>query len=158
MQAVTAILILGAIASLVAWVILLLLEHGIRPVHSMVYFVRRLPWSGRLAVLPLFIALVVYGSVKNSGEVGREGVGEGASRLDLDSGTCKTRETCRTNECLNLAGGLDPISGSLNLAGGAVEDPAMLNSANYSNLSSYASHASHTSYEREAFSILPTLN
>ena len=65
MQAVTAILILGAIASLVAWVILLLLEHGIRPVHSMVHFVRRLPWSGRLAVLPLFIALVVYGSVKN---------------------------------------------------------------------------------------------
>ena len=56
MQAVTAFLILGAIASLVAWVILLLLEHGIRPVHSMVHFVRRLPWGGRLAVLPLFIA------------------------------------------------------------------------------------------------------
>jgi hypothetical protein len=34
-----------------------------------------LPWSGRLAVLPLFIALVVYGSVKNSGGVGREGKG-----------------------------------------------------------------------------------
>ena len=67
MQAVTAILILGAIASLVAWVILLLLEHGIRPVHSMVHFVRRLPWSGRLAVLPLFIALVVVGSTKFSG-------------------------------------------------------------------------------------------
>ena len=67
MQAVTAILILGAIASLVAWVILLLLEHGIRPVHSMVHFVRRLPWGGRLAVLPLFIALVVVGSTKFSG-------------------------------------------------------------------------------------------
>ena len=34
---------------------------------------RGLPWSGRLAVLPLFIALVVYGSVKNSGGVGSEG-------------------------------------------------------------------------------------
>ena len=67
MQAVTAILILGAIASLVAWVILLLLEHGIRPVHSMVHFVHRLPWNGRLAVLPLFIALVVVGSTKFSG-------------------------------------------------------------------------------------------
>ena len=30
-------------------------------------FVRRLPWSGRLAVLPLFIALVVVGSTKFSG-------------------------------------------------------------------------------------------
>lgn len=67
MQVVTATLVLGAIASLVAWVILLLLEHGIRPVHSMVHFVRRLPWSGRLAVLPLFIALVVVGSTKFSG-------------------------------------------------------------------------------------------
>jgi hypothetical protein len=92
MQAVTAILILGAIASLVAWVILLLLEHGIRPVHSMVHFVRRLPWSGRLAVLPLFIALVVYGSVKNhsnergemSNEIGSESVSNRVDRVEGD--------------------------------------------------------------------------
>ena len=36
------------------------------------------------------------------GDFGR--VDGGASRLDLDGGTCETRETCRTNECLNLAG------------------------------------------------------
>ena len=92
MQAVTAILILGAIASLVAWVILLLLEHGIRPVHSMVHFVRRLPWGGRLAVLPLFIALVVYGSVKNhsnergemSNEIGSESVSNRVDRVEGD--------------------------------------------------------------------------
>ena len=92
MQAVTAILILGAIASLVAWVILLLLEHGIRPVHSMVHFVRRLPWSGRLVVLPLFAALVVYGSVKNhsnergemSNEIGSESVSNRVDRVEGD--------------------------------------------------------------------------
>ena len=128
-----------------AWVVALLRENGVRPFEAVTRFVRGLPWGGRLVLLPLFIALVVYGSVKNSGGVESGGAGEDASRLDLDSGTCKTRETCRTNECLNLAGG-------------AVEDPAMLNSANYSNLSSYASHASHTSYEREAFSIHPTPN
>ena len=73
MQAVTAFLILGTIASLVAWVVLLLLEHGIRPVHSMVQFVRGMPWSGRLAVMPLFIALVVVGSTKFSGNSGSDG-------------------------------------------------------------------------------------
>jgi len=46
--------------------------------------------------------------------------GQHASRLDLDGGTCETGETCRTNDCLNLAGWIGEVS-------------AMLNSANCSN-------------------------
>ena len=77
-------------------------------------------------------------------------------RLDLDSRTCETGGTSRTNDCLNLAGGLDPVGGSLNLVRG--EGHTMLDSENCSNLLSHASHASRTSYGREALSILPTPN
>ena len=141
MKVWTAVLVCGAMVSVVAWAVALLRENGVCPFAAVTRFVKGLPRGGRLALLPLFVALIVYGSVKNSGEVGREGVGEGASRLDLDSGTCKTRETSRTNECLNLAGG-------------AVEDPAMLNSANCSNLLSCASHLSYSSQGCEALFIL----
>ena len=106
MKVWTAVLVCGAAVSVVAWAVALLRENGVCPFAAVTRFVRGLPWSGRLAVLPLFFALVVYGSVKNSGGVESGGAGEGASRLDLDSGTCETRETCRTNDCLNLAGGL----------------------------------------------------
>ena len=71
--------------------------------------------------------------------------GQHASRLDLDGGTCETGETCRTNDCLNLAGGIG-------------EKSAMLNSANCSNLLSYMSHLSHTSQGCEAHQILTTPN
>ena len=45
------------------------------------------------------------------------GVGKGASHLNLNSGTCKTCGTGKTDDCLNLTGG-------------ACENPVMLNSAN----------------------------
>ena len=57
------------------------------------------------------------------------GVGNGASHLNLNSGTCGTG---KTDDCLNLTGG-------------ACENPAMLNSANCSNLLSCASHLSYSS-------------
>ena len=117
MKVWTAFLVCGVMVSAVAWIVALLRENGVCPFGAAARFVRGLPWGGRLALLPLFTALVVYGSVKNSG-----GIDEGASHLDLDGGTCKTRETCRTNGCLNLAGGLGLAGVNLNLAGGAGEE------------------------------------
>ena len=105
MKVWTALLVCGAMVSVVAWAVALLRENGVCPFAAVTRFVRGLPFGGRLAVLPLFAALVVYGSVKNSGGVGSVGVEEGASRLDLDSGTCETGGTSRTNDCLNLVDG-----------------------------------------------------
>ena len=60
----TAFLLFGAAASVVAWIAALCHEKGIRPFAGAARFVRGLPWGGRLALLPLFLALVVYGSTK----------------------------------------------------------------------------------------------
>ena len=68
---------MGAAASVVAWGIALCHEKGIRPFAGAARFVRGLPWGGRLALLPLFLALVVYGSTKYVGEGQGEGGGEG---------------------------------------------------------------------------------
>ena len=65
----TAFLLMGVVASAVAWVAALCHEKGIRPFAGAVRFVRELPWGGRLALLPLFVALVAYGSTKNSSEL-----------------------------------------------------------------------------------------
>ena len=79
----TAFLLFGAAASVVAWGVALCHENGIRPIAGAVRFVRGLPWGGRLVLLPLFLALVVYGSTKYVGEGQGEGeavgvvVGEG---------------------------------------------------------------------------------
>ena len=102
MKVWTALLVCGAMVSVVAWAVALLRENGVCPFAAVTRFVKGLPWGGRLVLLPLFLALVVYGSVKNSGGVESGGAGEGASRLDLDSGTCKTRETCRTMVSENI--------------------------------------------------------
>ena len=77
----TAFLLFGAAASVVAWIAALCHEKGIRPFAGAVRFVRELPWGCRLALLPLFLALVVYGSTKYVGEVQGEGerVGESIS-------------------------------------------------------------------------------
>ena len=40
------------------------------------------------------------------------GVGKGASHLNLNSGTCKTCGTGKTDDCLNLAGGADEDPGN----------------------------------------------
>ena len=79
-KAWTAFLLFGAAASVAAWIAALCHEKGIRPFAGAVRFVRGLPWGGRLALLPLFVALVAYGSVKNhsnergemSNEIGSE--------------------------------------------------------------------------------------
>ena len=63
----TAFLVCGAMVSVVAWIVALLRENGACPFAAVTRFVRGLPLGGRLAVLPLFAALIVYGSVKNNG-------------------------------------------------------------------------------------------
>ena len=73
----TAFLLFGAAASVVAWGVALCHEKGIRPFAGAVRFVRKLSWGGRLALLPLFLALVAYGSTKYVGVVQGEGEGEG---------------------------------------------------------------------------------
>ena len=60
----TAFLLFGAAAAAAAWIVALCHEKGIRPFAGVERFVRGLPWGGRLALLPLFLALVVYGSTK----------------------------------------------------------------------------------------------
>ena len=69
MKVWTAFLLFCAAASVVAWVVALCHENRVCPFGAAARFVRGLPWGGRLAILPLFAALIVYGSVKNSGEV-----------------------------------------------------------------------------------------
>ena len=69
MKVWTAFLLIGAAASVVAWAVALLRENGVCPFAAVTRFVRGLPWFGRVAVLPLFVALIAYGSVKNSGGV-----------------------------------------------------------------------------------------
>ena len=66
MKVWTAFLLVCAAASVVAWLVALYHEKG--PLTAVARFMRGLPWGGRLAVLPLFLALIVYGSVKDSGE------------------------------------------------------------------------------------------
>ena len=70
------------------------------------------------------------------------GVGKGASHLNLNSGTCKTCGTGKTDDCLNLAGGAD-------------EDPGNDKFCELSDLLSYASHLSYTSQcaKHSSFSI-----
>ena len=73
----TAFLLFGAAASVAAWIAALCHEKGIRPFAGAVRFVRGLPWGGRLTLLPLFLALVAYGSTKYVGESQGEGQGQG---------------------------------------------------------------------------------
>ena len=85
----TAFLLFGAAASVVAWIAALCHEKGFRPFAGATRFVRGLPWGGRLALLPLFVALVAYGGSKYVGEVQGEGerVGESISnRVDRVDG------------------------------------------------------------------------
>ena len=84
-RVVTALLACGAMVSVVAWIVALLRENGVCPLDAAARFVRGLPWGGRLAVLPLFAALVVYGSVKNhSNEIGSESGFNRVERVDGD--------------------------------------------------------------------------
>ena len=66
MKVWTAVLVCGAMVSVVAWAVALLRENEVCPFAAVTRFVRGLPWFGRVAVLPLFVALIAYGSVKNS--------------------------------------------------------------------------------------------
>lgn len=71
----TVLLVCAAMGSVAAWIAALCHEKGIRPFAGAVRFVRRLPWGGRLALLPLFLALVAYGGSKYVGEGQGEGQG-----------------------------------------------------------------------------------
>ena len=94
MKVWTAFLLCGAAASVVAWAVALLRENGVCLFAAVTRFVRGLPWGGRLVLLPLFIALVVYGSVKNhsnergemSNEIGGELVSNRVERVDRVEG------------------------------------------------------------------------
>ena len=80
MKVWTAFLLIGAAASILAWAVALCHENRVCPFAAAARFVRGLPWGGRLALLPLFVALIVYGGTKNSGGVGELGV-EGANQV-----------------------------------------------------------------------------
>ena len=84
----TAFLLFGAAASVAAWIAALCHEKGIRPFAGAVRFVRGLPWGGRLALLPLFLALVAYGSTKmqSKSRVEVEGM-ESKSRVEVEEKT-----------------------------------------------------------------------
>ena len=69
MKAWTAFLLVCAAASVVAWAVALCHENRVCPFAAAARFVRGLPWGGRLALLPLFVALIVYGGTK-TGNVG----------------------------------------------------------------------------------------
>ena len=89
MKVWTAFLVIGAAASVVAWLVALCHENRVCPFAAAARFVRGLPWGGRLAVLPLFAALIVYGSVKNSGgvsELGVEGTNQVSGRVESVDG------------------------------------------------------------------------
>ena len=81
----TAFLLFGAAASVVAWLVALCHEKGINPFAGALRFVRGLPWGGRLALLPLFLALVAYGSTKmqSKSRVEVEGM-ESKSRVEVE--------------------------------------------------------------------------
>ena len=95
----TAFLLLGAAASVIAWIAALCHEKGIRPFAGAVRFVRELPWGGRLALLPLFMALVVYGSTKYVGEVQGVVVGEGQGEGVGESGFGRVERVDRVDGC-----------------------------------------------------------
>ena len=69
MKAWTAFLLVCAAASVVAWLVALYHENRVCPFTAVERFMRGLPWGGRLAVIPLFVALIVYGGTK-TGNVG----------------------------------------------------------------------------------------
>ena len=64
MKVWTAFLLVCAAASVVAWAVTLCHENRVCPFAVAARFVRGLPWGGRLALLPLFVALIVYGGTK----------------------------------------------------------------------------------------------
>ena len=86
MKVWTAFLLVCAAASVVAWLVALYHENRVCPFTAVARFMRGLPWGGRLVVLPLFLALIVYGSVKDSGERGmgngERGTGNGEWKIE----------------------------------------------------------------------------
>ena len=69
MKVWTAFLLVCAAAFVVAWLVALYHENRVCPFTAVARFMRGLPWGGRLAVIPLFVALIVYGGTK-TGNVG----------------------------------------------------------------------------------------
>ena len=126
MKVVTALWVLGAAASVVAWAIALCHENGVCPFTAAARFARGLPWGGRLAVVPLFAALIVYGSVKpgRSGGVGELGGNHGMHGIDGMGTNISSNRAERVDrvdgitECGNGLDRIDKIDGI-----GDVESP-----------------------------------
>ena len=87
MKVWTALLVCAAMGSVVAWIVAMLRENGVCPFAAAARFVRGLPLGGRLALLPLFVALVAYGSTKmeskSTVEVEEKAMGEAHSAVGL---------------------------------------------------------------------------
>ena len=101
---------MGVVASAVAWVAALCHEKGIRPFAGAVRFVRELPWGGRLALLPLFVALVAYGSTKNGSELRVESLELGANQYWL----CRGGES--VEGCESISSRVERVDGVDNVA------------------------------------------
>ena len=111
MKVVTAFLVLGAAASVVAWAIALCHENRVCPFTAAARFVRGLPWGGRLAVVPLFAALIVYGSVKpeRSGGVGELGGNHGIDGTGTNISSNRAERVDRVDGITECGNGLDRI-------------------------------------------------
>ena len=111
MKVWTALLVLGAAASVAAWAIALCHENGVCPFAATARFVRSLPWGGRLAVVPLFAALIVYGSVKQgeSGGVGELGGNHGIDGTGTNISSNRAERVDRVDGITECGNGLDRI-------------------------------------------------
>jgi hypothetical protein len=76
MKVWTALLVCGAAVSVVAWIVALCHENRLGAIGGLMRQMRRMPKVGRVVLGILFVGMWLYGSVKQSGGVGSEGVGE----------------------------------------------------------------------------------
>ena len=76
MKVWTAFLVIGAAASVVAWLVALCHENRLGAIGALMRQMRRMPKFGRFVLGVLFMGMWLYGSVKQSGGVESGGVGE----------------------------------------------------------------------------------
>ena len=104
MKVWTAFLLIGAAVSVVAWAVALCRENRVCPFGAAARFVRGLPWGGRLALLPLFAALIVYGSVKQGNVANVEvlPVTNANTQLEIGTGNWQQSHTGNINNSQHL--------------------------------------------------------
>ena len=94
MKVVTALLVCGAMVSVVAWAVALCHENHLGAIDGLMRQMRRMPKSGRVVIGILFVGMWLYGSVKNhsnergemSNEIGGELVSNRVERVDRVEG------------------------------------------------------------------------